>query len=58
MGALEVGGLSMLIAAIDPAIESVVEPVCGKHDEGEVLSECDPKLCRSCVPALKMQKRA
>ena len=53
----------MLIAAIDPAIgsvaiESVVESVCGKHDEGEVLSECDPKLCRSCAPALKMQKRA
>ena len=63
MGALEVGGLSKLIAAIDPAIgsaaiESVAESVCGKHDEGEVLSECDPKLCRSCAPALKMQKRA
>lgn len=43
MGALEVGGLSMLIAAIDPAIESVaIEPVvelaCGKHNEGIALS--------------------
>ena len=28
----------MLIAAIDPAIESVVESVCGKHDEGAALS--------------------
>lgn len=48
----------MLIASIDPIVEPVVEPVRGKHDEGEVLSECDPKLCRSCAPALKMQKRA
>lgn len=35
--------MSMLIAAIDPAIgsvaiESVVEPVRGKHDEGIALS--------------------
>ena len=28
----------MLIVAIDPAIESVVEPVRGKHDEGTALS--------------------
>ena len=28
----------MLIAAINPAIESVVEPVRGKHDEGTALS--------------------
>ena len=58
MGALGAGGLSMLIASIDPIVESVVEPARGKHDEGEMLSGCDPKLCRSCVPALKMQKRA
>lgn len=53
MGALEVGGLSMLIAAIDPAIgsvaiEPVVESACGKHDEGEVLSV----HTRSCVEAV------
>lgn len=35
----------MLIAAIDPAIgsvaiESVVESVCGKHNEGIALSAC------------------
>ena len=53
----------LLIAAIDlaiesVAIESVVEPVRGKHDEGTALSGRDPNLCRSCAAALKMQKRA
>ena len=33
----------MLIAAIDPAIESVVESVCGKHDEGTALSARRPE---------------
>jgi len=28
----------MLIASIDPIVESVVEPVRGKHDEGDELS--------------------
>lgn len=42
-----------MIAAIDPAIESVaiesvVESVYGKHDEGEVLSA----YTRSCAEAV------
>lgn len=46
----------MLIAAIDPAIgsvaiESVVEPVHGKHDEGGSLSGC----VRNCVEAVRQR---
>ena len=46
----------MLIAAIDPAIgsvaiESVVESVCGKHDEGGPLSG----HTRSCVEAVRQR---